>query len=321
MDAEFTAPASKSVTQRALILSALATGSSTLLDPLESDDTESLAHALVVLGFSVQCHPGRWEIRGEGGRIPSPGATVNAQDAGTAARFLTAFVSLGRGRYVVDGSQRMRERPMRPLVDALRQLGVQIRYLGERGCPPVEILAEGLKGGTVRVKGAESSQYLSALLLSAPRAASRIRVEPEGESASVPYLRLTARLEEPLAFRVDAPAEFSGREFQVEGDYSSAGYFFAAAAITGGRVRVSNLRQDSAQADRGILAALAEMGCRVELDGEGCSLTGGGALRALYRNLSEMPDAAPTLAVTALFAQGRSVLTGLSTLRLKETDR
>ncbi|MCI0569076.1 MAG: 3-phosphoshikimate 1-carboxyvinyltransferase [Acidobacteria bacterium] len=330
VDVEFLAPPSKSVTQRALILSALASGPSVLLDPLESDDTLALANALSALGFSVQRRPGRWEIQGRGGRIPSLGATLNAGDAGTAARFLTALVCLGRGRFVVDGSPRMRQRPIQPLVDALRELGVQVRYLEVRGCPPVEILAEGLKGGRVQVRGEKSSQFISALLLAAIKATSPLRLEPDGSLASFPYLKLTAQVMEafgvgptekdPLAYEVSAPREFAGREFRIEGDYSSAGYFFAAAAITAGRVRVGNLREDSAQADRGILGALAEMGCRVEAGDGGWTVTGS-ELNPLQRDLSGMPDAAPTLAVTAIFARGRSVLTGLSTLRLKESDR
>jgi 3-phosphoshikimate 1-carboxyvinyltransferase len=330
VDAEFTAPPSKSVTQRALILAALASGPCALLNPLESDDTWALAHALSELGFSVRRGAGRWEIQGQGGRIPSLGATVSAADAGTAARFLTALVCLGRGRFVVDGSPRMRQRPIQPLVDALRQLGVQARYLEVRGCPPVEIIAEGLKGGRVRIPGEKSSQFISALLLVAPKASSPLRLEPDGSQASLPYLKLTAQVMrafgvgprelDSLAYEVSAPRDFAGTEFRVEGDYSSAGYFFAAAAITGGRVGVGNLREDSAQADREILAALAEMGCQVEARGGGWTVTGS-ELKPLQRNLSSMPDAAPTLAVTALFTRGKSVLTGLSTLRVKESDR
>src|SRR6185436_6193758 len=180
VDAKFTAPSSKSVTQRALILAALASGPCTLLDPLESDDTLALARALSDLGFSLERSPRKWVIHGQGGRIPSLGATVSAGEAGTAARFLTALVCLGRGRFVVDGSARMRERPMQPLVDALRQLGAKVRYLQARGCPPVEILAEGLKGGQVQVRGEKSSQFLSALLLVASKASSPIRLEPDG---------------------------------------------------------------------------------------------------------------------------------------------
>ncbi|HEV8374622.1 MAG TPA: 3-phosphoshikimate 1-carboxyvinyltransferase [Candidatus Polarisedimenticolia bacterium] len=330
VDAKLIAPPSKSVTQRALILSALASGVSTLISPLESNDTKVMIEALSTLGFTVHRREGAWDLQGGAGKIPCSGARIDSGDAGTAARFLTALVCLGRGRFVVDGSKRMRERTIQPLVDALRRLGVEVRYLGNRGCPPLEILAEGLKGGTTRVRGDLGSQFLSALLLVAPRASSPLRIEPEGPVASLPYLELTAQVmqdfgvaphrESPLAFEVKAPHDFAGREFRIEGDYSSAGYFFAAAAITGGRVKVDNLRLDSAQADRGILEALEEMGCRVESHGTGWTLTGG-PLDPLDRDLSGMPDAAPTLAVTALFARGKSVLKGLATLRIKESDR
>jgi 3-phosphoshikimate 1-carboxyvinyltransferase len=328
--AAFTAPPSKSVTQRALILAALADGPSRLLAPLDATDSRTLLRALEILGLGVRRGAGAWEIDGGGGRIPAPGAELDAGDAGTAARFLTALVTLGSGRFVVDGSARMRQRPIAPLVEALRRLGVEIRCRGAGGCPPVEVDARGLPGGTIRVPGALSSQYLSAVLLASPGAQGRLRLEPEGPIASIPYLRLTGEVMEafgipvrepaPLTFELDAPFRFPGRTYRVEGDYSSAGYFFAAAAVTGGTVRVDNLRPASAQADRGILAVLEEMGCRVETREDGWSVTGG-ALRGFDRNLESMPDAAPTLAVAALFAAGPSRLSGLRTLRIKESDR
>jgi 3-phosphoshikimate 1-carboxyvinyltransferase len=330
VDAEFTAPPSKSVTQRALVLSVLATGSSILLDPLEAEDTRTMSQALLNLGFTLNREPGRWEIHGRGGSIPCRDAAIDAGEAGTAARFLTALVCLGRGRFDLDGSSRMRQRPIRDLVDALRQLGPEIEYRGNRGCLPLEILARGLTGGTVLVRGETSSQYLSALLLVAPKSSSTLRLVPEGTVASSPYLRLTLQVMgdfglkprelSPLAYEVTAPDDYQGRSLRIEGDYSSAGYWFAAAAITGGSVHVGNLRPDSAQADREILAALAEMGCSVRAVGDGWTVTGT-SLSPLERNLSEMPDAAPTLAVTALFARGKSLLKGLSTLRVKESDR
>jgi 3-phosphoshikimate 1-carboxyvinyltransferase len=203
-----------------------------------------------------------------------------------------------------------------------------VKHLGP-AAPTGGNLAEGLKGGRVQVLGEQSSQYLRRFdcgqqgIFAKPP-------EPQGSLASLPYLKLTAQVMEafgvgpkemdPLAYEVNAPRQYAGREYAIEGDYSSAGYFFAAAAITAGRVRVGNLREDSAQADREILAALAEMGCRVEAGDGGWTVTGS-ELKPLQRDLSSMPDAAPTLAVTAIFARGRSVLTGLSTLRLKESDR
>jgi 3-phosphoshikimate 1-carboxyvinyltransferase len=330
LDAKFTAPPSKSVTQRALVLAALASGSSTLLDPLDADDTRTLADALVTLGFKVERRPGQWEVHGAGGKIPSPGATVYAGEAGTAARFLLALVCLGNGRYVVDGSRRMRQRPVGPLVGALQQLGADIRYLQTRGCLPVEVVASGLNGGSVRVQGEQSSQYLSALLLVAPRAASALHLEPEGAVASLPYLQLTGQImdafgvapseQSTLAYAIDAPKDYPGRVYRIEGDYSSAGYLFTAAAITAGRVHVANLGAESAQADRQILHALGAMGCSVIAEADGWTVRGA-PLRPVQCDLTEMPDAAPTLAVASIFAGGTSVFTGLSTLRVKESDR
>jgi 3-phosphoshikimate 1-carboxyvinyltransferase len=298
--------------------------------PLDSGDTRTLLKALGDLGIPLRADSGVWEIQGQGGLIPSSSAVLDAGDAGTAARFLTALVCLGRGRFVVDGSERMRKRPIFPLVEALQGLGIRTRCLGENGCPPVEVLADGLPGGTARVRGGQSSQFLSALLMVAPRASAPIRIEPMGPVTSNPYLLLTAEVmtafgvaperESPLAFSVNAPREYRGRDYPIEGDYSSAGYFFAAAAITGGRVRVGNLRPGSCQGDREILAALEGMGCRVWPDAEGWTVMGN-ELAGFDLDASAMPDAAQTLAVVALFAKGPSRLRGLGTLRIKETDR
>jgi 3-phosphoshikimate 1-carboxyvinyltransferase len=331
VDARIKAPSSKSVTQRALIIASLAHGRSRLLDPLDSTDTETLVKALGDLGIHSRRGPEGWDIEGQGGLLPAPGAILDAGDAGTAVRFLTAMVTLGRGRFVVDGSERMRQRPIRPLVEALAALGVGARYLGEGGCPPVEVLADGLPGGTVRLQGAKSSQYLSGLLMAAPRASAPLRLEWSGSPVSLPYVRLTVDVmiafgvspaeDPPLVFRIDAPRKYTAREFRVEGDYSSAAYFFAAAAITGGQVRVENLRSDSHQGDRGMLSVLEKMGCRVSPERDGWTVAGGGEIRGFDVDASAMPDAAQTLAVVALFAKGPSRLTGLGTLRVKETDR
>jgi 3-phosphoshikimate 1-carboxyvinyltransferase len=330
VEADLEAPSSKSVTQRALVAASLAKGPSRLLSPLDSGDTRILLQALGELGIPCRAEPGAWEIQGQGGAVPSQGAVLDAGDAGTAARFLTALVCLGHGRFVVDGSARMRQRPIAPLVEALAGLGVRARCLGEGGCPPVEVLADGLPGGVASVRGGQSSQFLSAILLVSPRASAPLRVEPRGPVASAPYLHLTAEVmadfgvaperEDPLSFRVDSPRDYRPREYRIEGDYSSAGYFFAAAAVTGGRVRVGNLRPSSVQGDRGILWALEAMGCSVWPDAGGWTVAGR-ELRGFDLDASEMPDGAMTLAVAALFARGPSRLRGLATLRIKETDR
>ncbi len=332
VDAQVTAPPSKSVTNRALVIAALAAGESRIRDPLEAGDPDLLARALERLGIAVRRVPGTWTVNGCGGSIPSRRAELDAGDAGTTMRFLTALVAAGNGSFRVDGSERMRRRPIGPLVEALRKLGTRVTFMMDDGFPPVQVEASGIGGGSISMAGEISSQFLSAILMVAPLAERDVEVKIRGRLISSPYVDLTIGVMADFgvrvdrngdeSFRVPAGQAYRAREFRIEGDFSSASYFFAAAAVTGGRVRVGNLRKDSRQGDRRFLDILGRMGCRVDhFPGEEAIAVTGAPLRAVEADLRPIPDMAQTLGVVALFARGKTVLRGLANLHLKETDR
>src|SRR5262245_41833877 len=272
VDATVELPGSKSLTNRALLIAALANGTSTIRRALFSDDTHAMHGALEALGIAVEADQPTetYVVHGQDGRIPATEATLFVGNAGTAARFLTAVVALGHGRYVVDGVPRMRQRPIQPLIDGLTPLGVDARAEVDNGCPPVIVQGSGLPGGTARVRGDISSQYFSALMQAAPYAASDVDVQVEGKLVSVPYVEMTAGTMAEFGVRVDIHGEagfhvpagqrYQAREYVVEPDASGASYFFAAAAVTGGHVRVPYLGPRSPQGDLGLLDVLERMG-------------------------------------------------------------
>ncbi|HEU4401575.1 MAG TPA: 3-phosphoshikimate 1-carboxyvinyltransferase [Candidatus Polarisedimenticolia bacterium] len=332
------APPSKSVTQRALIAAALARGRSRLRNPLLADDSNHLIAALNAVGIrarvTVSGDEQAVEVEGRGGEIPASAATLTVGNAGTAMRFLTAVLALGRGRYVIDGDPRMRERPIEDLLLALRALGGSAESLPQNGCPPVRV-GGGLLGGSARLGGSRSSQYLSAILLAAPAAPAGVMIEIEGGLVSRPYVDLTIGVmsrfgvaveQEPPAprarrYTVRPGGVYEPRDIAIEGDYSSASYFFAAAAVTGGRVEVSGLDPDSAQGDAGFLDLLRLMGCRITKGQGVIAVEGPGNLAGIEADCGMMPDIVPTLAVVALFAGGPTTVRGVPHLRIKETDR
>lgn len=324
------APPSKSLTNRALILAALANGQSTLLDPLVADDTERMAEGLAQLGVEIRRSPDRWTIDGCGGVIPAREGALYAGDAGTTMRFLTGLVAAGHGTFLVDGSERMRQRPIGGLAEALQGMGVEVEFPGTPGYPPIRIRSTGLRGGRISLSGRVSSQFLSSILMVGPVAAEGLDLEVTGQLVSAPYVDMTIDLMEKFGvgvdregyarFRIPPGQRYSARELKIEGDYSSASYFFAAAAITGGRVRITNLPETTCQGDRGFLEILQRMGCRVERDADSVTLRGA-PLRGVTVDLRAMPDLAQTLAIVSLFAKGTTRLHGLASLRIKETDR
>ena len=272
-------------------------------------------------------------VRGAAGRLKPGPVELKVGNAGTAMRFLTAVAALGRGDYRLDGAARMRQRPIEDLLVALRALGVDTRSEPGTGCPPVLVRADGLSGGQVAVSGRISSQYLSGLLLAAPYATSTVTITVEGDLVSRPYAAMTCRLMAdfgvPVAndnFRrfVVEPGRYVARVYDVEPDATAATYFWAAAALTGGRVTVAGLTAASAQGDVAFVRVLEQMGGRVGESPAGLTVAGpqhNKRLRGLRVDLNAMPDTALTLAVLALFADGETVIENVANLRVKETDR
>lgn len=328
-------PGSKSISNRALLLAALAAGSTRLHNLLDSDDTRVMLAALAALGVTIQHEGASHLVTGCGGALVRGDGhwTLDLGLAGTALRPLTAALTLGRGTFVLDGTTRMRERPVADLVDGLRQLGAHIRYLGAEGFPPLEVQGTGLAGGSVRMRGDVSSQFLTSLLLAAPLARDRVRVEVVGEQVSRPYLAITVEMmarfgasvehEDYRIFEVRPGGYRAPGDYQVEGDASSASYFLAAGAISGPGVRVLGVGRDSVQGDVRFADTLAAMGARVSMAADSISVAppGGGRLRGVDVDLNHIPDAAMTLAVAALFADGPTTIRNIGNWRVKETDR
>ena len=332
LDASLRVPGSKSITNRALLCAALARGDSTLTGALASDDTEAMCGALRALGAPVRVDTDRLQVRGTGGRLRAPSAPLDARASGTTARFVTAAASLADGPVVIDGTPRMRERPIDDLVSALGQLGVAAQTLGPGGCPPVRVGGGRPAGGRVALRADRSSQFVSALLMAAPYATSDVDIALAGPVVSRPYIDLTmavmgsfgamASWRNATTLHVDGGTGYRGRHYDVEPDASAATYPFAAAAIAGGRVCVEGLPADSLQPDLGFLDVLEAMGCRVERDGTGIAVCATrGALRGIDVDMGEQPDAALTLAVVALFARGTTRIRNVANLRIKESDR
>lgn len=355
-------PGSKSLTNRVLIIAALARGESIINGALFSEDTKYMSSALRELGFSVQELPEekRFIINGQGGRIPANNAKLFVGNSGTAMRFLTAFVALGKGSFELDGVERMRQRPIQPLLDCLAQLGADARSISGNGCPPVIINANGLEGGRATMRGDVSSQYFTAVLLTAPYAHSDVEIivaplppnkggrgvskgqytPPSplfrgeligGELVSKPYVDMTIRLmkrfgvdvvcNDHKSFTIKTGQRYRAMTYEVEGDASSASYFLAAAAITGGKVRVCGIPRDSLQGDAQFADILGRMGARVQRGDDWIEVEGKQQLHGIDINLEDCPDLAQTVAAIAVFADGKTRVRGVANLRIKETDR
>lgn len=331
-DAVVQLPGSKSYTNRALLVAALAEGESTITDALASDDTHYMLEALRSLGVTIEERDAHtYFVTGAGGPFPADAAELYIGNAGTAARFLTAAVTLGRGTFTVDGSEAMRKRPIDPLIDGLRQLGVDIGSRFDNGCPPVDVRADGLAGGRATMRGDISSQYFSALLMAAPYATADVEVAVDGDLVSAPYVTMTlstmaefgvrAERDGNRTFRVPAPQRYRGRTYAVEPDASAASYFFCAAAVTGSRVVVPRLGKRSAQGDLGLLEVLERMGCAVDVGADAIEVRGPSQLRAVDADFSQMGDVATSLMAIAPFADGPTTVRGVAQTHYEESDR
>jgi 3-phosphoshikimate 1-carboxyvinyltransferase len=329
-------PGSKSISNRVLLLAALAHGTTDIRDLLTADDTERMLDALGLLGVRVErSDANALRVHGCGGCFPVREAELFLGNAGTAFRPLTAVLALCGGRYQLTGVPRMHERPIGDLVDGLKSLGADIVYLDRTGFPPLEIRPAKVRaGGRIAVRGDVSSQFLSALLMALPLLATETTVEVSGELISKPYIDLTVATMARFGVRVarDGWQSFTvagGQGYvspgviRVEGDASAASYFLAAGAIGGGPVRVEGVGRDSVQGDVRFAEALHDLGARVTLGDDWIEVRGpvSGTLRAFDLDLNHIPDAAMTLAVVALFAEGTSRLRNIASWRVKETDR
>jgi 3-phosphoshikimate 1-carboxyvinyltransferase len=330
-DATIRVPGSKSVTNRALIIAALADGNSRIVNPLFSDDSFWLMDALVRLGIDVHADGERGEVyvRGQSGEIYASGVDLFVGNAGTVARFLPPFLALGRGPFTVDGVPRMRERPVADLVDGMRQLGAEVQYAGEDGRFPLMIKGGGIPGGKARVSASKSSQFISGLLMAAPYAQAPVTLHPVGRK-EWPYVGITVALMRAFGVEVDeaangrftvAPALYSSREYEVEPDASGASYFMAAAAVTGGRVRIPGLGASSPQGDLRFAGVLRDMGCRVEIASDFVEVQGPDHLRGVEVDMNAFSDTMITLSAIAPFAEGPTTIKNVGHTRLQESDR
>jgi 3-phosphoshikimate 1-carboxyvinyltransferase len=324
-------PGSKSLTNRALIVAAMADGPSVLAGALDSEDTRVMVESLRRLGIGVEHDAPASTLRvpGCGGSIPADSASLEVANSGTSLRFLAAMLAAGRGTYRLDGTPRMRQRPVADLLAALNGLGADARSDLGTGCPPVTISASGLDGGFAFVKGNVSSQFLSGLLMALPYARDITTVEVQGVLVSQPYVSMTLAVMKEFGVPVEnrkfrrfdvRPSHYRGREYAIEPDASAASYFFAMAAVLGGTVTVERLGASSLQGDLAFVDVLEFMGCTVAREPGRTTVTGG-PLRAVDVDMNAMSDTVMTLGVVALFADGVSRIRNVAHIRHKESDR
>ncbi|HIP28537.1 MAG TPA: 3-phosphoshikimate 1-carboxyvinyltransferase [Sulfurovum sp.] len=334
IDGEVNLPGSKSLSNRALLLAALAEGTTKITNLLESDDTRHMLNALRELGieYTLSSDKTVCTIVGNAGVLNSDTPKeLFLGNAGTAMRPLCAALCLGKGKFILAGEPRMKERPIGHLADALRQAGANVTYLENEGYPPLEIKANGLLGGKVEIDGAISSQFLTALLMAAPLAKEDMEITIIGELVSKPYIDITLHIMKQFGvevphdnyktFRIKSGQKYTAiQEFMVEGDASSASYFLAAAAIKGGTVRVTGIGKTSIQGDIAFIDVLEKMGAKVQWSDTSVMVTRK-ELHAIDMDFNHIPDAAMTIATTALFVEGTTTLRNIYNWRVKETDR
>ena len=332
LSGEVRLPGSKSISNRALLLAALAGGRTRIVNLLDGEDTQLMRRALSQLGIAVTPHGDAWTVAGGGGPLVTDGRRIelNLGLAGTALRPLAAALTLGNGEFVLDGTPRMRERPVGPLVSALRALGADIDYAATSGYPPVRIRAGGLAGGEADIDGSVSSQFLTSVLLAAPLAQRPVTLRVLGDLVSKPYIDITLDLMSRFGaevrhrghrrFAVANGGYRSPGECLVEGDASSATYFLAAGAIAGQGIRVEGVGAASLQGDAAFADVLEAMGAQVERSATSLAVRPA-PLSGIDADLNHIPDAAMTVAVLALFAKGATRIGNVANWRVKETDR
>ncbi len=329
-EATIQVPGSKSYTHRTLIAAALSNGACRVDNPLRSEDTLLTLHALEQMGIAIDDQTRQIVLHGQNGRLAAVMRPIDFKNSGTSMRLFGALVVLGQGPYTLTGTKRMCERPMQALLDSLIQLGVPAHSLKSNGCPPVIIVGGQCNGGRTTIDCSVSSQYLSALLLIAPYLPQGLTVDVVQGPVSKPYIDMTVDIMNRFGvslhrdgythFEVSGGQTYQAGDYEVEPDGSNAGYFWAAAAVTGSRIKVGGITTASRQGDVGLVNVLEQMGCRVDRDTDGIAVTGG-RLAAVAVDMGHMPDVVPTLAVVAAFAKGTTVIRNVAHLRAKECDR
>ncbi|MDD1673350.1 MAG: 3-phosphoshikimate 1-carboxyvinyltransferase [Methanomicrobiales archaeon] len=331
VQATFAAPPSKSFTHRAYIAGALAEGRSVISNALLADDTAVTRNILTEWGIPIQGSGGLVEIEGKGGTFCcEKGKRIDVHDSGTSIRFFTTLALLCTVPVVLEGSRRMHERPIGSLIDAIRRIGAECTYLGKEGFPPLRISGT-LQGGNIEISGKESSQFISSILLASPYAQEDITLTCPEIPVSQAYIDITLRVMQDFGARykrngytsytVQSGAHYTGTNYMVEGDYSSAAYFMAIAAICGGSVTVTGLNPSTPQGDHLFLEALSAMGCKIHWKEEGLNISREGDLSGITINMSSSPDSVQTLCMIAACARSPTTITGVHHLRLKESDR
>ncbi|MFA6226424.1 MAG: 3-phosphoshikimate 1-carboxyvinyltransferase [Methanoregula sp.] len=331
VDREVTAPPSKSYTHRALIAGALGNGKTIVINPLDAEDTRLTLAALRSLGVQANQEADRIIIEGCDGHLPTVReTTINLDNSGTSLRLLTSLALLCRHPVTLTGSARMQERPIGPLASALPAIGGTVEFLKKEGYPPLRVSGH-LTGGQVTIDGSISSQFISSILIAAPYADSEIEVRIPAPPASASYIDITLDVMSTFGASVDRTGyerfavspqhHYKGRKYAVEGDYSSASYFFALAALCGGKVTVNNLAPTSVHGDRRFLDALKAMGCTVTWGAHAVTVENSGELRGIEFDMSTSPDTVQTLCMVATVATTPTTITGISHLKFKESDR
>ena len=329
-DSDVVVPGSKSYTHRILIAAALSNGMCTISNGLESEDTLLTLDALKQMGIGIEERESKIVVHGKKGQLKPCLDPVYLGNSGTSMRLLTAVAALGQGRYTLTGTHRMQERPIQDLLDGLVQMGVAARSVNNSGCPPIEVKGGSISGGSVSLKCGVSSQFLSALLLIAPYTRNGVELDIIQGPMSKPYVDMTIDVMEAFgvqvkrdgyrAFSVAGGQIYRSGSYDVEPDYSQAGYFWAAAAITGSKIKVKGTTLKTRQGDVRFTQVLENMGCKIHYEPDGISVTGG-PLSAINVDMADMPDMVPTLAVVAAFSEGTTQIENVGHLKAKESDR
>ncbi len=327
--AEVTVPGSKSYTHRILIASALSNGLCSVENALKSEDTLLTSDALGKFGVDIVSND-KIMVHGTKGILKPCDTPIYLANSGTSMRLLAAVAALGNGRYTLTGSERMSQRPIQDLLDGLQQMGVSATSLNHTGCPPIEVIGGNIKGGRIELRCGISSQYLSGLLLISPYTQNGLEIIVTEGPVSKPYIDLTVDVMIRLGvtverdgynrFYIPGKQVYKAGTYRVESDASNASYFWAAAAVTQGTVKVRDITKSSRQGDVRLTELFEAMGCKIVQEKDGLTVSGG-KLRAIEADMADMPDVVPTLAVVAAFAHGTTVIKNVAHLKAKESDR